>query len=157
MMEIDRFEPVYEVSAELVSCGDGETLHSLSYDVRYLPESGKRYSAQYRISLSVSQESQGTATAISTESSTVELPAKFIDHSEDYLCFFLFEGGEEKVGTGYIDRNQLPEWLTNGTECYVTVQLEYDHEYTKEKKGFSEDRIEDLRKQGERTIDKLKG
>jgi len=114
----------------------------------YLPDRGRYGSARYDINLKIHRISQDESSDIESASTTI--------HSQGERHPWEITGGEALLLTDFDNEydaalisetlpSKYPDWLKpHGTECYVTLQLEYNEQRTLKESSYSPKQLEEL-------------
>ncbi|WP_158058434.1 hypothetical protein [Halorussus halophilus] len=141
--------------AELYGYPENDNFDYLTYNIEYLPVAGRYSRAQLQLSLHLAKNAQQVDNEITADTSRTRFSATFEYEFSDYLEFDIYDEDGNWAGCGGISEDALPNWLTDndGGDCYVVIQLEYDHQYTMESKDFSEHEIEQRRQRTQEEYD----
>lgn len=112
---------------------------------QYIPPNGKYEHGLVFFRASVSPEYRGLPTAIGDDVTTVEFTAEVINTKKDEYHRINLRDPDDGTKHGILTLRPefAPAGYTEKGETYpIVVQIEYDHEQTKEVRGYSDERIE---------------
>lgn len=130
---------------------------TIDYPQHLIPREGLFSGAEFDLKLSVTPVPNEIAGELTPNMSTKQAIGLLAETDPEGWRFSLSDVDDDSsLGQLWISPEFVPDWLDKDVEeCYVTVQLEYRHERTKEDTDSSETDIERRRVQADEKIEKL--
>lgn len=157
---IENFESSPEgVNAVLLGHDTNDKMHYLKFEQEYLPRNGKYPGATYDLTVTINSTPQGIMTKVGPATSIAEFAAEFREgDAPDYVYVRLYNDDGTWLGHGSFRSDQLPDGIVmNERTYYVTVDLRYDEEYTKQQWEMSDKVINKKRNQARQDFEEIFG
>ena len=153
--EIDEFETVpslEQITGQLPLYNKEEypdivKIGHLNYSKEFIPVNGCFPGARFYGSVLLSSEPPNLDTAITSNATTAEFDVELNDVlSKEVYLYLEDRNSGENMGIMIMNKQILPDWLEKeGDAGYVVVELEYDHELTKDRTGQTDEEIDKRR------------